>query len=94
MGGPRARAEALLTRPAVRRAVGGAQPVYRQTRGAASCGLVVSVAEIEETRAACYIGASNPILGFLPRSWGSLSYESGQNAGAGQDEDGPRGVVP
>ena len=38
----------------------------------------MGVAEIGVKGPPCHIGASNPIPGFLPRSWGSGSYEMGQ----------------
>ncbi len=58
--------------------VQGALPVYRRTRGAASCRLGASVAEIGVNGAVCHIGASNLIPVLLPRSWGSGSYEVGK----------------
>ena len=52
--------------------------MYRETLGRASCILFVSVAEFRVNGAACQIAASNPIPGFLPRSWGSRSYKLGK----------------
>ena len=62
----------------IRGAVGGAPPVYRETRGAASRILAESVAEIGVNEADCYIRVSNSIPGFLPRSWSGGGYEVGK----------------
>ena len=62
----------------IRGAVGGAPPVYRQTRGAASRILAESVAEIGVNEADCYIRVSNSFPGFLPRSRSGGGYEVGK----------------
>ena len=77
-GPSRSSAQALLTGLEIRVDVQGALPVYRRTRGAASCRLGDSVAEIGVNGAVCHIGASNLIPVLLPRSWGSGSYEVGK----------------
>ena len=57
-------------------------PVYRRSRGAASCTLGDSVAEIGVNGASCYIGASNPIPVLVPllqdsRSFGNCTLSIG-----------------
>ena len=52
--------------------------MYRGIHAAASCAPVGAVAEIGVNGAVCHIGASNLVPGFLPRTWGSLSYGMGQ----------------
>ena len=69
---------APLTGRKIRGSVGGVMPVYRRMHGAASCRMSDSVAEIGVDGALCHIGVSNSIPGFLPRSWGSVSYEVGK----------------
>ncbi len=71
-------AQPLLRRSAVRRAVGGAPPVYRRSHGTASCRESGFVAEIGVNGTSCHITASNPIPGLVPCSWGSPSYEMGK----------------
>ena len=58
-------------------------PCTGRMRGAASCRLGDSVADIGVNGAACHIGATNPILVLLPRLQDGRSYQSGQNAGRG-----------
>ena len=41
--------------------------------GAVSCMIVDSVVEIGVSGVSCYMVVSNPVPGFLPRSWGSPS---------------------
>ena len=55
--------------------------MYRRLVGAASCGMVDSVAEIGVSGASCYIVVSNSIPVLLPLLLDSRSYGSGQNAG-------------
>ena len=71
-------AQAPLRRSAVRRAAGGALPVYRRSTGTASCRVGELVAEIGVIGAVNHIGGSNRIPGLVPRSWGSPSYEMGK----------------
>ena len=56
-----AHAQAPLTGHEIRRAILGVIPVYRKTRGVASCRLGDFVAEIGENETACHLGGSNPI---------------------------------
>ena len=69
---------APLTGREIRGYVGGVIPVYRRSHGEASCSSGGSVAEIGVSGVSCHIVVSNSIPGFLPRSWGSCSYEMGK----------------
>ena len=73
-GRARDRAEAPLRRSAIRRVVDGVPPVYRRSRGTASCRLVDFVAEIGPLGIVCHIRASSPIPGLVPSLLDSLSF--------------------
>ena len=79
--GRRARVQAPFTEHEIRRSGRGVVPVYSKTHGAASGRSVDFVAEIGVNGTACYIGASNSILGLFPPLPDRRSYENGQDVG-------------
>ena len=87
----RARTQAPLTGQEIRGEVGGVLPVYRRSHGAAGCRSGDSLAEIGVNGAACYIGASNLIPGFLPPLLDNRSYGNCRSAIV---ETGAKWTVP